>query len=262
VKTDTLFYRFFQELPECFFTLVGRAATDVEHFRFESIELKDTAARIDGVYSPRLPNEKESVFFVEFQIYKSERTYSNLLLKIGLYLEKVNPRQNWQAVVIYPSRSVEQENLHPYRGFLQAEQMTRIYIEELPEPRPEEFGLGILRLIAATPDEAVGKAQQLIPQVRASNEPAERRAKLIELIETVVVYQLPQLSRKELEKMLQVNDFRETKVYQEALEEGIEKGIENVALRLLVKKLSLEEIAEVTGLSVAALRQLKKKRPK
>jgi predicted transposase/invertase (TIGR01784 family) len=262
VKTDTLFYRFFKELPECFFALVGRPATDAEHFRFEAIELKDTAVRIDGVYSPRRPNDDMPVIFVEFQAQKSERTYSNLLLKIGLYLEKVNPRQNWQAVVIYPNRSIEQENLRPYRTWLHSDQLTRIYLEELPEPRPEEIGLSIVRLLVAKPDDAMIKAQQLIPQVRGLQEPAERRAKLIELIATVVAYKLPNLGREELEKMLQVNDLRDTKIYQEALEEGEEKTKEAIAMRLLAKKFSLEEIAEVTGLSLAAIKRLRKKQGK
>jgi predicted transposase YdaD len=135
------FFRFFNELPDCFFELVGRPAGDADDYRFEAIELKDTAVRIDGVYSPRHANEQAAVYFVEYQNDHSEHTYSNLLLKVALYLEKVNPRQNWQGVVIYPSRTVEQRNLHPYRGLLQSEQMTRIFLDELPDPPAENIGL-------------------------------------------------------------------------------------------------------------------------
>src|SRR5262249_13326665 len=87
VKTDALFYRLFKEWPECFFELIGRPASDARRYRFDAVELKDTAARIDGFYAPVRPNNDEPVFFVEFQNYKSDRTYSNLFLKIGLYLE-------------------------------------------------------------------------------------------------------------------------------------------------------------------------------
>jgi predicted transposase YdaD len=117
MKTDALFYRLFQELPDCFFELVGRPASDAARYRFEAIELKDTAARIDGFYTPVNPDNCEPVFFVEVQNYKSDRTYSNLLLKVGLYLEKVNPCQDWCAVVFYPHRAMEQENLLPYRAW-------------------------------------------------------------------------------------------------------------------------------------------------
>jgi predicted transposase/invertase (TIGR01784 family) len=86
------------------------------------------------------------------------------------------------------------------------------------------------------------------------------------LIETVVLCQFPEKSRKELEKMLQVNDVRETRVFQEALEEGLEKGKqigvaetkEDVARRLLAKKYPLQEIAEISGLSLAQVKKLKR----
>jgi predicted transposase/invertase (TIGR01784 family) len=96
--------------------------------------------------------------------------------------------------------------------------------------------------------------------------------------ETVVLYQFPNKSRKELEKMLQVNDVRETKVFQEALEEGMEKGMEKgvkqgkqlgeeqaqetIARRLLARQFALQEIADLTGLSLAHVKKLRKKQGK
>jgi predicted transposase/invertase (TIGR01784 family) len=58
--------------------------------------------------------------------------------------------------------------------------------------------------------------------------------------------------------MLQIKGFRETKVYQEALEEGREEGLREVALRLLAKEHSVAEVAELTGLSIQRVRTLKK----
>ena len=125
--------------------------------------------------------------------------------------------------------------------------------------------------MAAKPKAALTRAQQLISQVRASKEPLEKQQKLLDFIETVVLYQFPQKSRKELEKMLQVNDVRETKVFQEALEEGMEKGMEKgkrlgveeaqeaFALPLFAKEYPLEEIANLTGLSLTHIKKLKKK---
>ncbi|MBE5232379.1 MAG: DUF2887 domain-containing protein, partial [Microcystis aeruginosa PMC 728.11] len=49
---------------------------------------------------------------------------------------------------------------------------------------------------------------------------------ILELIETILIYKLPKLNRKEIEKMFSLSDLRETKVYQEALEEGREEGKE------------------------------------
>jgi predicted transposase/invertase (TIGR01784 family) len=266
MKTDALFYRFAKELPDAFFELIGRPPTDAARYRFDAIELKDTAVRIDGLYVPQPPDETAPVYFVEFQNHRSTHTYSNLLLKIGLYLEKVNPRQNWQAVVVYPHPGVEQENTVPYRGFLGSEQFTRIYLNQLPPPPQGKFGLEIVRMMAASPRNALVAAQSLVPAIRNSKLDLHARRRLIELIETVVLYQFPVLSRRELEKMLQVNDFRETKVYQEALEEGREEGkrlgvaeaSEAIARRLLAEGLSAAKIAAITGLTQAQVKKLKK----
>jgi predicted transposase/invertase (TIGR01784 family) len=111
------------------------------------------------------------------------------------------------------------------------------------------------------------EAQKLIPAVQGLHEPIERKHKLIQLIETVVLYQWPHLSRKEVEKMLKVSDIRQTRVYQEALEEGIEQGrelareetTEAIARRLLDAGITIDKIAKATGLSAAAVRRLKKK---
>ena len=166
MKTDALSYRLLQELPEAFFELIGRPAATARRYRFAAHELKDTAVRLDGLYEPIAADFKEPVYLVEYQNQKSPRVYSNLILKIGFFLEKVEPRQDWHAVVIYPNRSMEQDDLYPYRGFLRLEQVTRIYLEELPDPPPEAFGLRVLKMLATPPGKALVQAQELIPEVR------------------------------------------------------------------------------------------------
>jgi predicted transposase/invertase (TIGR01784 family) len=59
--------------------------------------------------------------------------------------------------------------------------------------------------------------------------------------------------------MLKVSSFRQTKVYQEAFREGREETAETIARRLLTEGFPIEKIARVTGLSVAAIKRLKKK---
>jgi predicted transposase YdaD len=85
-----------------------------------------------------------------------------------------------------------------------------------------------------------------------------RRGRL-QFIETVTALQFPKWSRAEVEQMLQVTDLRQTRVYQDALEEGIEKGVEIVARRMLEAGRPAAEVAQFTGLSVARVRKLAKK---
>ncbi len=254
MKRDSLFFSYFKELPGSFFHLVGRPERDAERYDLKAIEYKETAVRLDGVFQPHEP-DVDPAYIWEAQNYKSEKVYANLPSKVGRFLEHGNPKQDWVAVVIYPNRSMEQDNLRPYRCLIESDQLVRIYQDELPPALPHQFELGILELIAAQPETALEKAKAMVPRVLASKRPKQFQKMVIQFIETVILYQFPHLSRKEIEKMLQVSDVRQTRVYQE----GVEEGIEKVAMNLLKKDHPIKEIAEVTGLTPAQIRKLKKK---
>ena len=112
MKRDSLLFRFFTDMPGCFFRLLGRPEDDALRYTFDAIEYKETAVRLDGVFRPRDPSV-DPAYIWEAQYYASEKVYANLWTKIGRFLEHGDPRQDWVAVVIYPNRSMEQENLRP-----------------------------------------------------------------------------------------------------------------------------------------------------
>lgn len=74
---------------------------------------------------------------------------------------------------------------------------------------------------------------------------------------------LPRLSREEIQTMLQVHDIRESRVYQEAreeglkegMEQGIEKGISMAIAKMASKKMSAAEIAAILELDVELVRK-------
>lgn len=261
MKTDALLYQLFRELPECYFELIGASGESAEGYSFKAEELKQSGLRLDGVFVPARPGKP--VHFVEVFFYRSAHAYSNLFAKVFLWLETKNPIQDWHACVVFANRALEPTELHPYRALLASDQVTRIYLEDLPEAKRDQFGLGILELIASPPQQALAKAKTWIARLRLAKKPVDLRRKLLELIETVMLCQFPKLSREELEHMLQIKEIRETRVFQEALEEGLEKGLkegrEEVAVRLLKKKFSIADVAELTGLSAQRIKQLKKK---
>lgn len=82
-------------------------------------------------------------------------------------------------------------------------------------------------------------------------QPPSLRKDLVDLIETVIIYKLPRLSREEIQAMLEVHDIRETKVYQEALDEGAAQERERILQaipKLAARGLSALEIADVLKL--------------
>jgi predicted transposase YdaD len=114
--------------------------------------------------------------------------YANLLTKIGRYLEHGNPKQDWVAVVIYANRSLEQQNLRPYRCLINSDQLVRIYLDELPPAPSDNFDVGALQLIAAKPEIALEKAKGLVPRVRTSKRSRTYRQTVIQFIETLIVH--------------------------------------------------------------------------
>jgi predicted transposase YdaD len=68
-------------------------------------------------------------------------------------------------------------------------------------------------------------------------------------VETVLVYKFPQLSRKEIEAMFTLDDLKQTRVYQEAKEEGMQQGMQQgmqEALRKTILRLLLRKFRQIT----------------
>ena len=77
-------------------------------------------------------------------------------------------------------------------------------------------------------------ARQLGEKIEQENN-TEIQEQVLELIETVLVYKFPKLSRQEIEEMFTYSDLKQTRVYQEAREEGEQRGLKLGEQRGLVK---------------------------
>ena len=102
-----------------------------------------------------------------------------------------------------------------------------------------------------------------MPPLIASSTDAFQLLPPFDLIETIMVYKLPQKSREEIEAMFGLSDLKQTKVYQEALEEGEQRGeqrgeqkakLESIP-RMLKLGLSLEIIASSLDLPLEVVQQ-------
>ncbi|WP_137669623.1 DUF4351 domain-containing protein, partial [Sphaerospermopsis reniformis] len=85
------------------------------------------------------------------------------------------------------------------------------------------------------------------------------REGIIELLETVLLSKFSQLTRQEIEAMFLVNDIKQTRVYQEAKQEGREVEATNLLLRQLSKrfgKLTDSYIQKISNLKIAQLEDL------
>ncbi len=82
----------------------------------------------------------------------------------------------------------------------------------------------MVKLIVTPPNEAVSLAKGLFQQTRQDITSPKLQKDLIELLETIMVYKLPNKGREEIEAMFGLSELKQTKVYQEAKMEGIIEG--------------------------------------
>lgn len=107
MKTDSLFYRLFQNFPSLLFELIDVSVTNSEQYQFRSVEIKQTAKvrfpmrprrtlgshlfRIDGLFTPPQVDAESPLFFVEVQFSGEREFYSRLFGEIFLYLRQYQP---------------------------------------------------------------------------------------------------------------------------------------------------------------------------
>ena len=126
---------------------------------------------------------------------------------------------------------------------LNCQRILRVYLEDLVDRETDSFAIAIIQLILSSESQAVAMAWQLGEKIEQENDP-EIQEQVLELIETVLVYKFPKLSRQEIETMFTYSDLKQTRVYQEAREEGelrgeqrgLVKGQATMLLRLLNRK--------------------------
>lgn len=119
-------------------------------------------------------------------------------------------------------------------------------------PAEPSLGLGIVELIVGSRETAIAQTNQLLQQAKQEIDDAALQLKVVELIETVILYKFTELTREELEALFGLEDLKQTRFYKQAKEEGKLESIPG----LLAIGLSVEQIAAALGLDVEIVRQV------
>ncbi|MFB8788254.1 MAG: Rpn family recombination-promoting nuclease/putative transposase [Potamolinea sp.] len=259
MKTDTIFYSLFQAFPSIFFELINRSPEEAVSYEFTSREVKQLAFRLDGLFLPKTNESDKPFYLVEVQFQPDASLYYRIFAELFLFLRQYQPSHPWQIVVIYPNRSIEQETSLQFAELLAMNWVRRIYLDELPEVPETSLGVGVVKLVVESEDRAGELARCLIEtaQQQLTDEAVQRD--LINLIETIIVYKLPQKSREEIAAMLGLSELKKTRFYQEVIEEGKQEGKQEGKLEtvseLLRLGLTLEQIAGALKLPLELVQQ-------
>lgn len=134
MHTDTIFYQIFLTFHTLLFELLGEPIEKAEGYQFTSVEVKEKAFRFDGLFMPN--SEDKPIYFVEVQFQNKPEFYWEFITEINIYLNQYKPKQDWQAIAIFPQRSFDVSELTNYQQELvNSGRIKRIYLAHIPHPK-------------------------------------------------------------------------------------------------------------------------------
>jgi predicted transposase/invertase (TIGR01784 family) len=137
LKRDSIYYQLFKRFPALLFAIVDSPPAQASRYRFESIEVKETAFRIDSVFLPPPEPKPRVIFFAEVQLQKDELLYHRFFSEALIYLYRnVGQYEDWRGVLIFRSRRLDPLDQITHRSLLSSNQITRIYLDEIRQHSP------------------------------------------------------------------------------------------------------------------------------
>ncbi|MFN7350021.1 MAG: DUF2887 domain-containing protein [Dolichospermum sp.] len=259
MKTDKLFYRIFLNQPDLIAELIPGIPSDCE-FEYSAPVLKEKETRLDGLLTPTSNNSDVPLIFLEAQMQRDPKFYSRYFQGIFSYIDQYEISRNWRGLLILLNKRLELGSELPHRNLLNS-QVERLYLEDLLYQDDLSPNLALLRLIVTPKDQAGLAARKILNSVSTE---AEFQLKL-DLVESILVNKFTQLTLEEIQKMLNLKetDITQTRFYQEVLEIGEKKGLQqgeaNLTIRLLKHRcgnLTAIQEQKVRSLSISQLESL------
>jgi len=255
MRADSIFYLLFKLLPGTFFELIGKP-DKAKNYEFTSEEIKETAFRIDGLF--KSSRKSSPLYFTEVQFQPKDDFYHKFFAEVFLYLYRNQSDRNWRGAAIFATRSLDPGVKKQYKELFKGQRVQRIYLDELKIPADSSLGLKTIQLIVEereSQEETVELARELVVEVEEELADDVLTEAVVQLVKTIVVYKLPNLSRQELEAMFELADLKETRYFQDIQAEAELKTKQESVPRLLALGLTVEQIATALALDVELVKE-------
>ncbi|MBD2327648.1 Rpn family recombination-promoting nuclease/putative transposase [Alkalinema sp. FACHB-956] len=254
MRRDSIFYKLFQQSPALLFDLLPEAPSNADAYKFDSIEVKETSFRIDGVFLP--PDPSGVVFFAEVQFQHDPLLYERLVCEAALYFYRNRDRcRDWKLVAIYPDTATEQADCEPHQYLIDTGKLTRIYLDQVRSWADLSIGIQLMILTTLEETAAITAARTLVQQTQ--NDRA-----IIEMISTIMVYKFTNLTRDEVAAMIGIT-LENTPIYRSIFAEGEQAGEQHGGATVILKQLrrrfgELPEaiVTQISGLPIVQLEEM------
>ncbi len=253
MQTDRLFYMLLQTVPGIVLELLGKPPSSA--YTFQAVEVKETAFRFDGVLMPTVETADQPTIFVEVQFQKDAYFYHRFFSEIFIFLRQNPEVTYWQAIVLFEKSSREPERQQPFLVLLNSDQVHRIYLEDLRQISSVSLEVAIVQLIVTQPRSAMQFARQLLERAKTQSDSSLSLSQIMELIETIVIYKFPTLTREAVATMLGIDELKQTRVYRDALEEGRQEGRQEGQCQIILRQLT-RKLGQMPDSTVNEIRAL------
>jgi predicted transposase/invertase (TIGR01784 family) len=249
MRRDTLFYRIFKEFPELLFQLTGDPPLNAAEYRFNSVAVKEPTFTIDGVFEPLVLDGTGIMYLAEVQMQPDSKLYERTFAELfALFYRSRELYNDWRCVMIYLSRSTEQQSTYPYRALLNSDQVQIIYLDELGNIRDLPLIVSLAVLPTVPPNKAPAEARDIL--ARAKEQPEQYEA-ILDLVTRVMSYMFIDQSPQEIDKMLDIQ-FEETRVYKDTYA----KANQDMVIKQLERRYGQLEIGLVRGITALSVDKL------
>jgi len=236
MKTDPLFYELFQVRPQIFFELAQ--ITPPCPYRFESITVKTTEKRIDGILEPTVAGHP--IYFVEVQASPDEQMYWRTSREISVYFEQRPKLQgtDWYAYVIWLNKVDDKgfQKTH-IKDNENVPRILSVYLIDILKMLPQNsLALNVLQpLIVDTEQEVRQNITTWVEQIHQANLSPEAEQRLLMVMTQFIEEKFKTLSYKELAKMLNLTPFDQTDTFIETYQRKFQESLKEERVQRLIQ---------------------------
>ncbi len=220
METDRLFHELFALAPQALFDLLG-IVPECE-YTFSSPVLKASERQLDGLLEP--DRQECRRYFLEVQGYLDKSIYWRVVHEVGLYFGQ-RPELNgcdWQAVVLFLDQGHD-PGVDTLGALNAGDWLVHGVITELLAASPSSSPiLNVLRpLLARNEAEVREQASEWSRALREAEEVSRGTQELLlSLLTQFIGQKFTQLSREEIDKMLELTPIRETRLGRDLMNDG------------------------------------------
>ncbi|MEC4984884.1 MAG: Rpn family recombination-promoting nuclease/putative transposase [Oscillatoria sp. PMC 1068.18] len=218
-------------------TQLSPTELSVEPIRADSLILLQSANLVLHAEFQTQPDAEMAFRMADYRLRVYRRFPQKAMRQVVVYLKPTG------SELVYQDTFSLERLQHSFEIIRLWEQPTELFLET-----PGLLPFAVLSQTEATTDilQQVARRIEAIGDARVQSNLAASTSVLAGLV----------LEKEVIQRLLRSEIMRESVIYQEIEQQGVEKGIQQVALNMLRNQMSIEQVANLTGLSVATLERL------